>query len=47
MFFALVFRTNFWRQVMFQLGAKNLYEKCVQKSNASVNFINALQAAFA
>jgi len=31
-FFASVFRTNFWRQVMLQIGAQNLYKKCTQKT---------------
>jgi len=41
---------NFRRQVTFQLGAKNSYEKCGQKTlmklTAGVNFTNILQAAF-
>jgi hypothetical protein len=30
-YYACNFRTNFWRQVTFQLGTKNLYENCARK----------------
>jgi len=49
-FFARIFCTNFWRQVKFQLGAKNLYEKREQKVlmklTVGVNLTNSLLELF-